>query len=203
MALHHSPSIVTSGLVLCLDAANVKSYPGTGTTWFDISGNGNNGTIDASGFVYNPAGYFSMSTGGFTKSGTMSGLTSNCTCVFWIKTTDPQSLFWGTTNNVNSFLGAYRSGNKYYNGDCGTPSLSIDTVTKANIYDNLLDNVWHMVEFKNVNFSSANWSNFIFSKYSQYSFENGLVSYISIYNKTLSSEESLKNFNALRGRYGI
>jgi hypothetical protein len=40
-ALIHSPSIVTNGLVLALDAANVRSYPGSGTSWFDLSGNGN------------------------------------------------------------------------------------------------------------------------------------------------------------------
>ena len=53
MALVHSPSIVTSGLVLCLDAANRKSYPSpfTGTTWTDLSGNGNNGTLE-NGVVY-------------------------------------------------------------------------------------------------------------------------------------------------------
>jgi hypothetical protein len=45
MALSHSPSIITNGLVLCLDAANPKSYPGSGTTWNDLSGNGNNGTL--------------------------------------------------------------------------------------------------------------------------------------------------------------
>jgi hypothetical protein len=37
--------IVTNGLVLNLDAAKVDSYPGTGTTWRDISGNNNNGTL--------------------------------------------------------------------------------------------------------------------------------------------------------------
>jgi hypothetical protein len=41
MALIHSPNIVTNGLVLALDAANVRSYPGSGTSWFDLSGNGN------------------------------------------------------------------------------------------------------------------------------------------------------------------
>jgi len=45
MAKHHNPRIVTDGLVLCLDAANKRSYPGSGTTWFDLSGNGNNGTL--------------------------------------------------------------------------------------------------------------------------------------------------------------
>jgi hypothetical protein len=37
--------IVTDGLVLYLDAANTKSYPGTGTSWLDLSKNGNNGTL--------------------------------------------------------------------------------------------------------------------------------------------------------------
>lgn len=39
------PNIITDGLVLYLDAANTKSYPGSGTTWSDLSGNGNNGTL--------------------------------------------------------------------------------------------------------------------------------------------------------------
>ena len=42
MALAHSPRLVTDNLGLCLDAANTKSYPGSGTTWTDLSGYGNN-----------------------------------------------------------------------------------------------------------------------------------------------------------------
>ena len=45
MGLFHSPSLVMNGLVLCLDAGNTKSYPGSGTTWTDISRNGNTGTL--------------------------------------------------------------------------------------------------------------------------------------------------------------
>jgi len=45
MSLLHSPKIVTNGLVLCLDAASRKSYPGTGNVWRDLSGNGNDGTL--------------------------------------------------------------------------------------------------------------------------------------------------------------
>jgi prepilin-type N-terminal cleavage/methylation domain-containing protein len=40
-----NPYIVTNGLVLNLDAGNPASYPGTGNTWFDLSGNNNNGTL--------------------------------------------------------------------------------------------------------------------------------------------------------------
>ena len=46
MAFSHSPKIVTDGLVLSLDAGNVKSYPGTGATWFDKSGNNSNGALN-------------------------------------------------------------------------------------------------------------------------------------------------------------
>lgn len=42
---NYTGGIVTNGLVLNLDAAKVDSYPGTGTTWYDISGNNNNGTL--------------------------------------------------------------------------------------------------------------------------------------------------------------
>jgi hypothetical protein len=45
-------SIVTSGLKLYLDATSRKSYPGTGTTWFDLSGNAYNGVL-TNGVVYN------------------------------------------------------------------------------------------------------------------------------------------------------
>jgi hypothetical protein len=45
MAIAYNTSIIRNGLVLYLDAANSKSYPGSGTTWTDLSGNGNNGTL--------------------------------------------------------------------------------------------------------------------------------------------------------------
>jgi hypothetical protein len=41
MAFFYSPKIITDGLVFAVDAANKKSYPGSGTTWTDLSGNGN------------------------------------------------------------------------------------------------------------------------------------------------------------------
>jgi hypothetical protein len=51
MGFHSGPKIVTDGLVLYLDAANPKSYPGSGTTWYDVSGNGNHGAISNGEFV--------------------------------------------------------------------------------------------------------------------------------------------------------
>lgn len=52
MAIYNNtPSIVTNGLVVHLDATNPKSYPGSGNSWFDLSGFNNNGTL--SGTTYN------------------------------------------------------------------------------------------------------------------------------------------------------
>ena len=45
MSFNNGPTIVTNGLVLALDAGDRNSYPGTGTTWRDLSGNNNNGTL--------------------------------------------------------------------------------------------------------------------------------------------------------------
>ena len=53
MALHHSPRVVTDGLVLCLDAASRESYPGSGTVWTDLAGS-NNGTL-TNGPTFNSA----------------------------------------------------------------------------------------------------------------------------------------------------
>ena len=66
MGLAHSPRIVTDGLVLALDAGNTKSYPGSGTTWTDSSGNSNNGTLTSmDGNNYNSAngGYLDFGGG--------------------------------------------------------------------------------------------------------------------------------------------
>jgi hypothetical protein len=45
MSANVAPNIVRNGLVLELDAANTKSYPGTGTSWTDLTANGNTGTL--------------------------------------------------------------------------------------------------------------------------------------------------------------
>ena len=45
MSVYAGPEIADSGLLLHLDAGNTKSYPGSGTVWYDLSGNGNNFTL--------------------------------------------------------------------------------------------------------------------------------------------------------------
>jgi hypothetical protein len=53
MGIAYNTSTVRDGLVLHLDAANPKSYPGSGTVWTDVSGQGNNGTL--SNVTYSPS----------------------------------------------------------------------------------------------------------------------------------------------------
>lgn len=45
MSVKGGPDVVTNGLLFCLDAANQKSYPGTGTTWYELVSS-NNGTLN-------------------------------------------------------------------------------------------------------------------------------------------------------------
>jgi len=52
------PDIVTDGLVFIADAINPKSYPGSGTTWYDVSGNLGIGTL-VNGTSFNSEGYIS------------------------------------------------------------------------------------------------------------------------------------------------
>jgi hypothetical protein len=85
MGFNYSPKIVTDGLVMYLDAANSKSYPGSGTTWGDLSRGGNNGTL-----VNGPT--FSSGNGGnLTFNGTnqyvstpIQNLSRPCTFSTWV-----------------------------------------------------------------------------------------------------------------------
>lgn len=198
MASRYSPPIVSTGLELVLDAANPKSYPGTGTTWFDLSGKGRNFTLDGSGITWNSAGYFSLADGGATYAGSTS-TSATSTMVFWMRSTDIQSLFW-EGNDGSYYVGAYRVGNKEYYSNCGSPQFLMDTVDTANIYDNFPTGVWRMLEFKSVNLST--WTTSKFNKYSSYTFGDGAVGSIMIYNRNLTADESLQNYYALKSRFG-
>ena len=199
MGFSRGPKIVTDGLVLALDAGSKKSYSGSGTTWYDLSGNGFNFTLDGSGITHNSNGYFDLSSGGASYNGSITTSTA-CTLVFWLKTTDAQSLFWATNGGSGSYLGAYRTGNKFYNSSVyNSPTFHTNTIQRTNIYDYIRTNEWMMMEFKNVNMSSA--TNHHFNQYGGYMFDSGAVGLIHMYNKTLTSAESAQNYNALKSRF--
>lgn len=87
MSVFSGPEIVNNGLVLHLDAANPRSYPGTGTTWSDLSGNGSNGTL-IGGVGYSAANNGGMVFDGVNDRGTLTTpVTSSSpqTYEVWIK----------------------------------------------------------------------------------------------------------------------
>lgn len=198
MAIKRGPDIVRDSLVLLLDAGATRSYPGTGTTWKDLSGNGHNFTLDSSGIPWQSGGYFSLQDGGATYGENLTD-SPDCTFVFWMKTTDTQALFWqGST--TSTYLGAYRSGNKeYYNGFGSGIEFYKDTVDTSNIYDNIRDGEWHMLEFKNVDMSGIDYNQF--NQYGSFTFNSTDIGAIYLYSKNLSNEESLQNYNALKNRF--
>jgi hypothetical protein len=59
MAFNNGPKVATNGLVLCLDASDRNSYPGTGTTWYDTSGGNRHYTL-VNGPTWNSAGYITL-----------------------------------------------------------------------------------------------------------------------------------------------
>lgn len=79
--------IVTDSLVLSLDAAQPESYPGSGTTWTDLSGNGNNGTL-VNGPAFNSENGGSIDFDGTDDRGTFTSpitSTSSQTYEIWLK----------------------------------------------------------------------------------------------------------------------
>jgi hypothetical protein len=121
---------------------------------------------------------------------------TNGTIVIWIKTTDTQGLFFSEGTGGGNYLGAYHSGNKGYNSNAGSVTIYVDGV-QTNLYDNIRDGAWHMVEFKGVNLSG--WSDFQFNRYSGFQFDTSTyVGTMSIYNRVLTQAESTTNFNEMQ-----
>lgn len=82
MTCYSGPEIVNNGLVLHLDAANLRSYPGTGTVWKDLSGKGNNGTL------VNGVGYSAVNKGSMVFDGVDDYASQTSNTMFDISTGD-------------------------------------------------------------------------------------------------------------------
>ena len=201
MTINYNSNIVTSGLILCLDAANPRSYPGSGTNWYDVSGNSNDHTL-----VNSPSfsgGKFTLNgTNGFNRTASILGTTSTCTVVVWYSTTDTQEL-WAMGNNSGSYYLSASYGNNYYNGNCGNPTNYVDLNTVVNPATpvNYRNGVYHMWEAKGVDFTS--WSRYDWYLYGGGWQMEGSAAVIMVYNRIITAEESAQNFAAYRGRYGI
>jgi hypothetical protein len=195
-----------SNLLVYLDAGISSSYPGSGFTWYDLSGAGRNFNID------NSASFAYDSTNKWFNMGGQAGINyestiptgTDCTCVFIMKTTDSQALFWMSSTGGNSYyLGAYSGSNSYYNGNVSVSGIFRNAVSIPNLSGYVPTGNMMMVEFKGVNFTSPNWPTFTFNKYPGFSFDNGAIAALLIYNKSLSTAESTQNLTYFGGRYGF
>jgi hypothetical protein len=92
MSYRTGPKIVTDGLVLCLDAADRNSYAGSGSTWYDLSGQGNNATMVGTTYNASPPSNFTF----FGNAATSYHYISNQSFIqdtsfsvsLWVRTTD-------------------------------------------------------------------------------------------------------------------
>jgi len=237
----HSPKIVTDGLVLALDAGNHMSYPGSGTTWTDLSGNSNNGTL-TNGPTFNSGNGGSIVFDGsndYVALGTPSTLNilGDLTISAWVNLTafpststistiyekgyngtSEQTFFRVDTNGVNVTtlqVGTFNN--------TGGDKLTSLTLTGTNFvvlgkwvyltgqYDT---NTWKI--YVNGNLEASNTTNqgpysstsvssiggaFISSGFSRYL--NGRIGTTLVYNRALSPDEILQNYNTTKGRYGL
>ena len=221
MGLSHSPKIVTNGLVLALDAANNKSYPGSGTTWSDLSGNNNTGTL-TNGPTFSAANLGSILYDGVDDTVTLSLVSSNVnnvTTEVWFKAiTLPgdRGLF------LNGSGGSSGYGLQF--GACGTSGTTLYVFfggLNCNVvsYSNLVTNTWYQAVYTRTTTPST--SNILYINGTSvstntsanpnspsgvtlvgHSAYNGYISVVRHYNRTLSVTEILQNYNATKGRFG-
>jgi hypothetical protein len=227
MSIYGGPEIVTDGLACLLDAGNSKSYPGSGTSWFDISGNNRHFTWSSSpSFAYeNSLAYFN------TTTRTCTGPASNS---FGINNTSGYTVILSCKNNslVNSnVFQFYGSNNTGFNGFRGIfahipvnnivyfdqggccdlskrISVSVTNTTSWNIWAFKKDSSNRKI-FRNsstiasTTTASANIdllsTNVIVG---DNLWDTRLQSFV-IYNRGLTDLEILQNYNALKGRFGL
>ena len=228
MALSHSPSIITQNLSLCLDAANPKSYPGSGTTWTDLSGNGNNGTL-VNGVGYSGDNLGSLSFDGVNDEVQLPGTNlslNQMTISSWNYSSNYQQngfMFEKTTNgSVNTQYSLfYNSGNNsiyYRTYGLSTTDLIVNRTT-AGVVNNQWNNVVATWDGTNkriyvngvLRATSANLTGTVTQNTTGAAFIgiyggggypfNGRISQTQIYNRALTAQEIQQNFNATKSRY--
>jgi hypothetical protein len=220
---------VSNGLVLCLDAANKRSYPGTGTTWTDLSGNSNNFSL------INGPTFSNTNLGNIVFDGTddyllISSLVwdynVNFTIQFWFNTNslggvNGYGLFFNGSTGANTNrvqIAGDSNGSIYLNtvgssvGDDFVSAAGLVTVGKwfnfaavrnSGVITTYLNGT--SVASGNVNYSVSQQSNlyvgFVRSSGALW-YLNGRMSSILINNRALSAIEILQNYNAVKSRFG-
>jgi hypothetical protein len=117
MSCFVGPEPVTSGLVLHLDAANQRSYPGSGTAWNNLSDNGNNCTL-TNGPTYSSSNKGNIAFNGTNQYATIPDVTGvtdfdftdNYTVDFWVYLNSTQN---DTSNSDNDVIEKWSGGTAY------------------------------------------------------------------------------------------
>ena len=122
VSLGNPAGYVTSGLVLYLDAADTKSYPGTNAAWYDLSTSQNNGTLTGGVSYSNGAMIFDGSTG-YVKVGStgLANFTGGITISFMANMTATSGSWcrfmdFGNGPDTNNILFARYGGLTYMAG---------------------------------------------------------------------------------------
>jgi hypothetical protein len=225
MASSLGPNISDSGLVLCLDAADKSSYPGSGTVWTDLSGNNRIGTL-TNGSLFNGLrggnivfdgtdDYVTFSTSGFitniismdvwfnlNSSKTYSALIgSNVTEKYEILT--KQGLNVEVSLNGSNYMEYYNiiSVNTWTNITVTAVSGTQWKMYKNGVYlgnPSIYSGTWQVSGTSITNFDVGRIRNDVAS----FAF-SGNISSVKIYNRELTATEVLQNYNATKSRFGL
>lgn len=220
-------NIVTSNMVLNLDAGNTASYPGSGNTWYDLA-SANNGTL-VNGPTYNSTNGGSLlfnGTNQYVNLGnvqSLNSITSGISIGAWIKssTTPTYSaivqkwyqsglqggfqLFVGPSNilkfAIGDFIGGYSTLTSTANVITGSwiyVSVTYD-MNNVNFYINGVLNSTSTLVKSVINSNNAT----LYVGQDDYGgrFFKGNISLVSVYNRALSATEVLQNYNQTRSRY--
>ena len=218
MGTNYSPRIVTDGLIVCLDAKDVKSYPGSGSTWTDRSQNSNNGTLY--GPTFSNELFLFDGTNDYIDLPNDLGYTTAVTAIAWFKRNGDaaggyQIIFGGQSLEISipTSTGQIRTGT--YNGS---------TRFVNNYGSGLLDDNWHQVAVSldnatttkisyidGVRVGTQSFTGSIVSSFSDRKigrfgnattyYTNGYVPVVHIYNRALTDDEINQNYNALKKRF--
>ena len=224
MGLEHHPRIVTNRLVGYWDAANTRSYSGSGNTWYDLTPNGNNLTLTNSP-TFNSSGYFSTgSTGYFTGAGSASIPTGNSSYTMLLFA---RLLTWADYRGFMS-IGGYSvaNGSNAFRTNTSTLGYMVhywwsNDLDNSNNNGNIQNNVWFYVGVTFDGTTRKIYSNTVLSASDTPSSHNvtsstiqlaktysteylqGDISLAQIYNRALTAAEVLQNYNAIKRRYGL
>ena len=233
MGISYNPKTVTDGLILCLDAANPKSYPGSGTTWTDLSGRGHHATFtnlaafNGTYFSFDGVNdYATIDSGLETTIDGLSEFTLTGLVNYRFFEHVDNIVGWGNANGTGSpliskTLGFYNhSGNlrPCYGSSAvfGTSATMVDkwvflvsrydsTTIYADMFGKVTNSNQHTITstptWKNIHgqgYSITIGKTSYFARYSECD-----ISLIQGYNRKLTDEECLQNFNACRGRFEI